>query len=608
MVDEALTTAARALGLRLFRLAMRTFPLVPAAFVAALGLTAAPITASADSPVVIEGGDEEMRETIADLLPDRDRPATLFDAERIAEEAATRALLWLRSEGYYGANVVTEAREEPVEARIVIEPGARFSFDAPQIEYLGAPPDAQAAAAVEQEISAVSLDSAARAEVVLIDEAAALTALQNAGYADASIGERRVIVDHATNRVSTEFRFTPGERARLGAVRAEPDDVFRPSYIARLRNWDVGELYSPDALSRLRRDLTSTGAVSVAATRLGPVNPDGTRDVIINVEPARANAYEAGVSYSTTEGLGLEAEWTRRNFTRRADSLTVGATLAELQQGLSANWARPHAIQLGHTLNLGVSIEREDLDAYTRSGVAVYGSVDASPRLRIGTSYGLRLSVEQYSETTGSVRDAITLSGFGAVRHDTREHRLDARDGSLVDFRLEPAVSSGDQTLGYVRAIAEGRVYESFGDERRLTLAARLRTAWLEAVAGNPDDVPPSQRFYAGGGGSVRGYGYNSIYPRERDALGLTPGGQGLVEGSLEARYRLNERWGAAAFVDGGNAFDDWSEAGDLRWGVGAGVRYDLGFAPLRVDVAIPLDRDEAGADYALYISLGQAF
>jgi len=596
------------LALRLFTLAMRVLPLAPAALVAALGMTAAPFTASADSPVVIEGGDPDMRETIADLLPDRDAPASLFDAERLAEEAATRALIWLRSEGYYGALVTAEAREEPAEARVIIDPGARFSFEAPQIEYAGGTPDSETALAVEEAIGAVRLDAPARAEVVLTAEAAALAALQNAGYADAAIGPRRVVVDHATNRVSTEFRFEPGPRARLGAVRAEPADLIRPSYIARLRNWDMGDFYSPAALSRLRRDLTSTGAVSLAATRLGPVNPDGTRDVVVNVEPARRNAYEAGLSYSTTEGLGVEAEWTRRNFTRRADSLTVGVTLAEMQQGISANWARPHALRLGHTLNLGASAEREDIDAYTRQGLAIYGSVDASPRLRVGTSYGLRLSADQFDDTAGGVRNAVVLAGFAAVRNDSTERRLDARDGSIVELRLEPSVSSGDVTLGFVRAIADGRIYESFGDEDRLTLAARLRTGWLEAVAGDPNDVPPNQRFYAGGGGSVRGYRYNSIYPRERDLLGLTPGGQGLLEGSLEARYRFTGRWGAVAFVDGGNAFDNWSDAGDLRWGVGAGVRYDLGFAPLRLDVAVPLDPGEAGADYALYISLGQAF
>ncbi|HJS81183.1 MAG TPA: BamA/TamA family outer membrane protein, partial [Vitreimonas sp.] len=490
---------------------MRALPIVPAALVAALGLTAAPITASADSPVVIEGGDDEMREAIADLLPDRERPESLFDAERIAEEAAARALLWLRSEGYYGAVVTPEAREEPAEARLLIEPGARFSFDAPQISYAGTPPDPAAALAVEQAIAAVNADAPARTEVVLTAEAAALTALQDAGYADAAIAPRRIVVDHATSRVSAAFRFEPGARARLGAVRAEPADVIRPSYIARLRNWETGDVYSPEDLSRLRRDLTSTGAVSLAATRLGPVNPDGTRDVIIDVEPARRNAYELGVAYSTTEGVGIEAEWTRRNFTRRADSLTVGITLAELQQGVNANWARPHAIQLGHTLNIGVSADHEDLDAYSRQGVAIYASVDASPRLELGTSYGLRLSADQYDETAGSVRNALVLSGFAAVRNDTTDQRLDARDGSIVELRVEPSVSTGDETLGFVRGIADGRVYESFGENERLTLAARLRAGWLEAVAGDPDDVPPNQRFYAGGGGSVRGYEYNSI-------------------------------------------------------------------------------------------------
>ena len=106
----------------------------------------------------------------------------------------------------------------------------------------------------------------------------------------------------------------------------------------------------------------------------------------------------------------------------------------------------------------------------------------------------------------------------------------------------------------------------------------------------------------------MRGYEYNSIYPAERDALGLTPGGQGLVEGSVEARWRFNERWGAVAFVDGGTAFDDWENVGELSFSAGIGARYNLGFAPLRVDIAVPLDEEERNDEFAVYISLGQAF
>jgi translocation and assembly module TamA len=587
---------------------MRLIPVLPAALCAVIGLAAGPPAAWADSPVVIEGADEDMREAILDLLPDRDDPTTLFEAERIAEEAAARAIVWLRSEGYYGATVTPEASEEPARARLTIAPGPRFSFAAPSLTYLDDPPAPDADGDVRDAIAAVQAGTPARAGVVLEAESAALTALQRAGYADAAAGQRRVVVDHAQALVTPEFRFTAGARARLGQVRAEPDTLFRPSFIRSLRNWEEGEIYSPEALALLRRNLSSTGAVSRVATRLDPPDENGLRDVVLEVEPAKRNAYEVGFGYSNIDGLGVEAEWTRRNFTRRADALTMAVQVGDLQQEASVRLSRPHAAGLGHTASLGASAEREDLDAYTRQGVSLFASVDATPRLRLGRSYGVELAFDQFDDIASGPTEAIVLSGFASLRHDTTQFTLDPRDGSIVELRLEPSISGGDASLGFVRAAAEGRAYESFGQEDAVTLAARIRAGWLAAVAGDADDVPPDRRFYAGGGGSVRGYEYNSIYPLERDVLGLNPGGQGLLEGSLELRWRFNDRWGVAGFIDGGAAFDDWSEAGDLSYGIGFGARYNLGFAPLRVDIAFPLDDEFASDDFALYISVGQAF
>ena len=603
VVDEALTRAARALA----RLAMRFLPVLPAAIFAAIGLVADPSQAWADSPVVIEGTDAEMRKAILDLLPNRDQPTTLFEAERIAEEAAARALVWLRSEGYYAATATPDASEEPARARLVIAPGPRFTFTAPELRYDGEAPDAATDALARQALSAVQAGAPARAAAVLEAEANALAALQRAGYADAVAGERRVVVDHAASTVAPEYHFNVGVRARLGRVRAEPDTLFRPRFVESMRNWHEGDLYTPEAMTRLRRDLTSTGAVSRAATRLDPPDENGVRDVVLEVEPAHRNAYELGLGYSTTEGLGVEAEWTRRNLTGRADSLRVGAKLGGVLQSAGIQLTRPHAAGLGHAANFGVTAESEDITAYTREGVSVFASVDASPRLRLGRSYGVQLAFDHYEDIASGPSDVVVLSGFADIRHDTTGFTLDPRDGSIVEFRVEPSVSSNAAQLGFVRATAEGRVYRSFGREDPLTLAARIRAGWLVAVSGDPDDIPADRRFYAGGGGSVRGFDYNSIYPLERDALGLNPGGQGLLEGSFEARWRFTSRWGLAAFVDAGTAFDDWSDA-DWAVGVGVGARYDLGFAPLRVDVAVPLNDEFAHDDYAIYISIGQAF
>lgn len=585
---------------------MRTIVL-PAALLAAFGAVAASTPAQADTPVSIEGVDHDTREAILDLLPDRDEPISLFEAERIAEEAAARAIAWLRSEGYYAAEVTPETQENPMQARLVISLGARFRFAAPELAFEGAPPSDSAAAAARHALSPVEAGAPARSADVLLAEGGALTALQQAGYADASAGERRVVVDHATGLATPHFVLASGAFARLGQLRAEPSDVLRQSFVDDIRNWTPGDPYSPDRLSDVRRSLISTGALSRVTTRLAPADADGVRDVILDIEPAKRNAYEVGVGYSTTEGLGLDAEWTRRNYTRRADALTVSTSLGELRQSLGAEWARPHAAGIGRTLRLDASASREDTDAFIRQGIAFGASVDADTRLDLGVSYGAQISADWYEEA-GGVRNAIVLTTFGEVRNDTRDSRFDPRDGSYVVLRVEPTASTGDASLVFARGTAEGRIYESVLDDDRLTLAARTKVGWLQPVFGDVDNAPPDRRFYAGGGGSVRGYEYNSIYPEVRDALDLTPGGQGLLEASLEARLRFGDRFGAVAFVDGGNAFDDWGDATDLRWGAGVGFRYNLGFAPLRVDIATPLDPRDSDPDYALYISIGQAF
>lgn len=586
---------------------MRRSSILPAALCAALGAVAT-TQALAETPVQIEGADETTREAILDLLPDRDPPDSLFEAERIAEEAAARARAWLRSEGYYAAIVTPEASDDPPLARLVIAPGASFRFAPPLITFTDSPPDSQTSAAAQDALAALSEGEVARAAAVLEAERNILSVLQARGYADATIAERRVVVDHATSNVNVELRFDAGAPVRMGGIRAVPDDFLRSGFVDDLQNWERGDTYTPEALARLRRDLAATGAVSRVSTTLDPPNAASLRDVVLEIEPSRRNAYELGLSASTIDGAGLEAEWTRRNATGRADALTLGVTLAEQRQDLTVEWLRPHAAGLGHGLTLGATLEHETLDAFSRESLAIYASVNASTRLRLGRSYGIRLSADRFDDLAGGATDAIVISGFAGLRYDTTEFLLDPRDGAIIDLRIEPSVSTGDETLVFSRVVAEARGYESFGRQDSVTLAARIRAGWLAAISGDADDAPADRRFYAGGGGSVRGYEFNSIYPEERDLAGLTPGGDGLLEGSAELRWRFRDRWGAAAFIDGGAAFDEWSDATDLSYGVGVGVRYDLGFAPLRVDIAVPLDDDEASDAYALYVSLGQAF
>ena len=572
---------------------------------AALGC---PAHAQQPSPVELEGADRDTLRAIFVTLPERERPETLFDAERLSEEAAQRAESWMRSEGYYAGVAIPTAQDNPLRASVKISLGARFVFAAPRVSYTDDVPDETTAAAVQNAIGQVAPKASARAPDVLAAETAAVLVLQDHGYADAKAAPRLAIVDHETGEMSVAFSLTRAERVRLGAVRIEPAGVVKPQFVEKLKAWRSGDYYRPEALVDLRRDLTATGAFTRAQVTLAPEDSEtGVRDVIVHLDAAKLHTIALGASYSTVDGAGVDAEWTRRNIYGRADSLTVSSTLAEQDQKFSVELYRPHAAGRGRARRYGVAIEHEDIAPYERSGVTLSASVESQPNVKYGRSYGASVAYNTYNQSAG-IDNALILSGFVDMRNDLSDQKLDPRSGSILEARVEPAVAFGDESTAFIRTTGEARGYVSPGKSDRLTLAARVNLGWVQPVMGQADDLPLDRRFYAGGGGSVRGYEYRSIYPTATIMTTDPPGGQGLIETSIEARYRTSGKLGGAIFLDGGSAFNDLDEASDMHWGAGVGLRYNLGFAPLRFDIAVPLDKRDNDPNVAFYVSLGQAF
>ena len=119
--------------------------------------------------------------------------------------------------------------------------------------------------------------------------------------------------------------------------------------------------------------------------------------------------------------------------------------------------------------------------------------------------------------------------------------------------------------------------------------------------------MPADRRFYSGGGGSVRGFAYQAVGPRLSNN---TPeGGLSLAEASVELRHRINTQWGVVAFVDAGSVgLSETPEFNHASFGAGVGVRYNLGFGPLRFDLATPLNPRQGDSRIEAYISIGQSF
>jgi translocation and assembly module TamA len=153
-----------------------------------------------------------------------------------------------------------------------------------------------------------------------------------------------------------------------------------------------------------------------------------------------------------------------------------------------------------------------------------------------------------------------------------------------------------------VRTLAEATGYYPVND--RLVIAGRARAGSIQGI--ERDDLAPSRRYYGGGGGSVRGYGYQRLGPFDPD--GNPVGGRSLNEFSLEARYRFGD-FGIVPFVDAGNSYANALPTfTDLRFGAGIGGRFYTNFGPMRIDVATPLNPRPGDGKVALYISIGQAF
>lgn len=582
-------------------------PLHPPAATLAVAAVMALSSAHADELVRADlvGLDPTLAEAIAAELPQRDRPTTALLADRLSAEAADLVREALRTRGYYGADVKARADTQALRARVEISLGPQFHFAGVDVAFEGAAP---MPAAIEAVRVAVALPHGAPAQAakVLAAERDGLNALRAAGYPDAEVAARDVVVDHADQSMRVTFRYAAGAGARFGVVRAQPSDALRDDVLQAVSEIEPGSPYRPEPMAALRRHLLASGAFADVQPQLAPPAPDGeTRDVIVTMTPAHPRTWEVGAGWSTTEGVGVDVAQTQRNVSGRADALTVSASLSEQQQRAEAAWTLPFGGGRDRAWRLGVAAERDISGPFERVGVKVSALQDAQARRELGVSIGAVVAADVFTRSQG-IEQALVFSGYLDARRDDTDDPLDAREGGVLQARLEPSISTGDATTGFVRAVAEARGYQSLDADRRFTVAGRVKAGWVEPVFGDADAIPPDRRFYAGGGGSVRGYAFNSIFPEI--AADAAPGGRGLMEVGVELRGRFDDRLGAAVFVDGGTAFNALDEAGDLRWGAGVGLRYDLGFAPLRIDIATPLDRRDGDEAVSIYVSIGQAF
>ncbi|MHA6288740.1 autotransporter assembly complex protein TamA [Maricaulis sp. CAU 1757] len=547
----------------------------------------------------VEGiGDTELREEVERVVGDRTEAdsATSGNPLRDARRAATRAQRVLRSRGYYAASIETFVDAQDM-AGIRIVPGPVYTVG--QVTVM-ARDDTRAG---EQAAAAIELSTGAplRAEAVLSAETRGLVALHTSGWPDAQAAERVVTVDHASTLGDVVFRYNPGAFSRYGTINRDTG-AWDPQFLARMSPFQSGEIANRNEMLEFQSRLDGLESVNSALVTLGPPDANSERTVNIELTAAPRHTVQVGASYSTTEGAGTEVTWKRRNMLGRDETLTLTGVAAELNQGLKASLSRPHWRRYRQTLFAEAGLVREDTAAYELVEASTAFSITRRSGSRRTYSAGVALEASDVSDALVE-QSVVTAKLPLAAAYDSRNNPLDATSGFLASIELAPARTFGDLQSTYARIQVRGAVYQRLTSS--LVAAARLRVGSLQGVS--VDQLPIDERFFAGGGGSVRGYGYQSIGPRSATDIPL--GGLSVVETAAELRWRVRDRWGVVGFVDAASVDPGTSpEFGNMRAAAGIGVRYHFDFAPVRFDIATPLDRRDGDGAIQVYFSLGQAF
>lgn len=560
------------------------------------------------APVAIEwDGDapDEVRARVLAALPDEIRPETRFAAERQARRAREAVRNALNSDAYFAPFLTLRVGEE-LTPQVLVEPGPRFSIADLSINWLGE--DRPDDPALLGGLALKSGDVAIPADVIAA-ETELVTTLQEDGRPFARAGERQVLGDREAATIDVIYSLDAGPRVTLGNIRYAGAPSLKRSYLSRLETTSPGVIYDPEAMERFESRLQDTRLFDRATVTLTPepvgTTPEGmpVHDIVVQLDERDRYTVEAGVQYATNEGVGVTGELIRRNLTGRGDLLTTRANLLDRQQAIRVEWRRPHEFGFGSGLVTNARLINERNDAFDRQEAALGLARETVRSDHVAFTVGGEAAAIRETDPLGE-RDLGLVNLLADLRLDYADDPLNPTRGWRSEARTEPSVAFGGSDTQFIRTTGQLRGYLPVGEGARAVLAGRFRFGTISGAA--TDDVPLSRRFFAGGGGSVRGYDFQGIGPTLN---GEPVGGRSLVELSVEARVKVRDKWSVVGFVDAGDiGRADIPELNDLRAGAGLGLRYDTIAGPLRVDIAAPLDRQQGDEPVHIYISLGQAF
>lgn len=570
--------------------------------------------------------------TVEELDDDSDSIAKLAARAREDQELLARLL---RIYGYYDGQVIREVgaiqpgQDGAIESagdgevRFAVMPGRRYNFG---LIDLGELDQAQADYSELRSTFAIQSGDPIQQDRIVEQQYALDEKLGESGYPFATIDAPELLIDHAREEGDLTLNVQPGGKYRFGQIRSSMPEFLSGDHFEDIARFEDGDIFKRSDELDLRRAILATGlvsSVSITPTIVEEAQPGepGTVDLAVDVTEAPLRTIAGSIGFGTGEGFRLAGSWEHRNFFPPEGMIRLRGVAGTREQLAGITFRRNNFKGRDRILTLDAfasTIERDAFEARTVAFLASYERVSTllfQKPLTWGIGLELVATGEREEQVDGTLgpRETYFVAALPMkAQIDTTDDLLDPTNGWRLGGRVSPEYSvreddvDGYRQSQYVRGEVEGSVYVPMNE--KVVLAGRAKFASIPGA--EVGEIAPSRRLYAGGGSSVRGYGYQAIGPRN-DA-GDPSGGRSLVELSAEARIRTGFLDGAVSvvpFVDAGSVSTGSTPSFDeIQIGAGIGVRYHTGFGPIRVDVGVPLNPGPDDEAFGVYVSLGQAF
>jgi translocation and assembly module TamA len=583
----------------------------------ALSAGAMPIAgARAEVPYSVEitGIDDDQLqqdvEATSQLVKLKDRPpASVAALRRRADDDMPRLKQVVESAGYRAAAIdyAVDEAASPVKVTVKVMPGPLYHLEAVTLQTPdgGTPPAIDAA---NPKAFGLELGGPASSAPVLAAEPKIVDLLAQHGRPFAKVSKRRVVVDHGTRTMSVTYTVEAGSTANFGAVSIEGVKTIGLVYVENRIAWRQGASFDSREVEKTRKALVDSGLFNTVRIVNGKEAADGGEvPMTIYLSERQPRSIGAGISYNTSEGFGTNAFWEHRNLFGNAEKLRLSAEFAQSRLGLVANYRQPDFLRKDTDL-LGTAELADDTPvAYTSRRERLFSGLERRFGQLVTGSAGLQFEHANVTEQARLITSAYSLAGVPlTLRRDSTDDLLNPTTGTRTAATVTPYTSVAGRNLTFASSRLSGSAYRKLGSTDRLTLAG---FGTLGSIVGESrDDLPADKRLYAGGGGSLRGYGYQLAGPINGDHKPF--GGRSLLEFGTELRIKITETIGIVPFVEAGNVYDQsYPKLGSrLLYDTGIGARYYTPVGPVRFDVATPLSRRPGDALFQIYVSLGQAF